>query len=102
MALLSSTQIENMIRYSGGVTVVHNAVTTYGHHELADRAFEVGSGVVTNARKQFVRVATGKLSSLDIGESITVDGTAYEIADVRVWDEDGAFGDGSITEIELG
>jgi hypothetical protein len=100
MALQTAAQVEAMFRYTGGETVVHGLITTYGHWSNRDTEFEQkGAAVYGNVKA--VRIATGLLTGLDNGDSITVAGTSYTVADHRVIDSDGEFTDGAITEIWL-
>lgn len=84
-----------MLRATGGVVVTLGATSTYGHLDTRDVEWEERGARVLGTVK-VCTVATGILSGVTAGASITVDGTAYAI------DAHRRVGDGGLTEIELG
>jgi hypothetical protein len=81
--------VQALINNAGGVSVTVGAVTANGLRDVTDEEAFVGQVGLAIGRQVSVIVKTGTFPALAAGVSITVEGTAYKVVEVRRI-EDGA------------
>jgi len=93
---MTASEIEQMFKDTGGEQVTLGSDSTYGHIDDMTVSDDEGRAAVLGQRRS-VLVATGLLTTLADGASITVGATTYEVRESRTEEDE----DGSTTRIFL-
>jgi len=95
--LIDGALLEGLFQETGGVAVVFGGTTTYGHYRDPDIGMlGAAAGFEVIGTDLTIVVAYGRLSGLQIGSTVTVDGDTYLVRDLR------RIKDGAELEIDLG
>ena len=106
MSLFTAAQNATLLQKTGGVTVVYDGTTTYGHEKVEPWMVPgevTGSGTISGNRS--VVIAAGILPGIDyksgIGERIVVNGTGRRIRFIDQGERGGEASDSGLLELFL-